>query len=288
MNSVPGSKNWQAYLIIGLFLLLLFMLIYLQACVSVQPVATKKPDTTDLSSLEYLPEAYRYYAPRTENPQYVLDYHGFVLEFDSMSRSAKWVCYALCRNNLGDGVERSGNFRMERRLGALSPKDMDYRNSGYDRGHLAPAADMSYSEEAMYDSFFLTNASPQLPGFNRGIWKRLEEKVREIAMEKDSIWVITGPVLQNTLPKLVGSDLRIPEVYFKVIYKPSSTDPQGIGFLLRNESSSADLTEFIVSIDSVESLTSIDFFPWLAPMMEAKVENKYSLPYWFPEAELKE
>ena len=289
MKNPVSKKLFRTYFLL-FALLLILAIIYIQACISIQPQAPTQNSSSPPAylNLAYLPEAYRYHAPGVTSPALVFDYSGFVLEFDTLNRSAKWVCYALCKDNLGDGVERSGNFRMERRLGDRSPRDSDYRNSGYDRGHLAPAADMSYSAASMYDSFFLTNASPQIPGFNRGIWKSLEEKVREIAMEKDSIWVVTGPVLQPGLPKLGTSGLSIPEIYFKVLYKPSPVDPQGIAFLLRNETSVGELHHFAVSIDSVEQLSGIDFFPWFMPNLEQAVEKSFSLAFWLEDDELKE
>lgn len=231
--------------------------------------------------LSFVPEIFRDFVPEIEIPRYFLDYNGFALEFDTLTKNAKWVSYLLCKANLGSGEERSSNFRMERRLGDLSPRDATYKNSGYDRGHLAPAADMAYSAESMYDSFFLTNASPQEPGFNRGIWKRLEEQIRKFASEKDSIYIATGPILDRTLPRLGNSSILIPEYFYKVILKKDRGNPQGIAFIMKNESASGDLRAFAVSIDSVEVLTGINFFPLLTPLQEPQAEGSFDLSFWF-------
>ncbi|SNS09516.1 endonuclease G [Belliella buryatensis] len=236
------------------------------------------PSEVDLS---FVPEIFRDFVPEVEIPRYFLDYNGFALEFDTLTKNAKWVSYLLCRANLGSGEERSSNFRMERRLGDLSPRDVAYRNSGYDRGHLAPAADMAYSAESMYDSFFLTNASPQVPGFNRGIWKRLEEQIRKFASEKDSIYISTGPVLDQSLARLGNSPIVIPEYFYKVVLKKDKGNPQGIAFIMKNESATGDLKTFAVSIDSVEVLTGINFFPLLNTTQETQAESKFDLSYWF-------
>lgn len=234
--------------------------------------------TVDLS---FVAEEFRGFVPEVSSRDFFLDYTGFVLEFDTLTRNVKWVCYLLCRENLGNGEERASNFRMERRLGDYSPRDAAYRNSGFDRGHLAPAADMGYSAESMYDSFFLTNASPQVPGFNRGIWKRLEDQVRKFAADKDSIYVATGPILQANLPAMGDSPIRIPEYFYKVILKKDTENPQGIAFIMKNESASGDLKAFAVSIDSVEVLTGINFFPLLSPLQESKAEGKFDVGFWF-------
>ncbi len=234
--------------------------------------------TIDLS---FVAENYRNLVPEIVSQDYFLDYNGFVLEFDTLTRHAKWVSYLLCKANLGSGEERSSNFRMDRRLGDYSPRDAAYRNSGYDRGHLAPAADMSYSAESMYDSFYLTNASPQVPGFNRGIWKRLEEQVRKFAADKDSIYVTTGPVLHDSLPYLGSGPIRIPDYYYKVILKKEGLRSEGIAFIMKNESASGDLSQYAVTIDSVEVLTGINFFPMLTSKQEAEAESRFNLTYWF-------
>jgi len=274
--------------------LVLFIFVLVTNCKTLEPTTssrvpvplttvekTEENDATSSIDLSFVDETYRGFVPEVVSKDFFLDYNGFVLEFDTLTRNAKWVCYLLCRENLGNGEERASNFRMERRLGDYSPRDAAYRNSGFDRGHLAPAADMGYSAESMYDSFFLTNASPQVPGFNRGIWKRLEEQVRKFAADKDSIYVATGPVLQSNLPAIGDSPIRIPDYFYKVILKKDTENPQGIAFIMKNESASGDLKAFAVSIDSVEVLTGINFFPLLSPLQESKAEGKFDVGFWF-------
>ncbi|UJP66417.1 DNA/RNA non-specific endonuclease [Mongoliitalea daihaiensis] len=274
--------------------LVLFIFVLVTNCKTLEPttlskipvpliIPEKPAETAAISSIDlsFVDQTYRGFVPEVISKDFFLDYNGFVLEFDTLTKNTKWVCYLLCKDNLGNGEERSSNFRMERRLGDFSPRDAAYRNSGYDRGHLAPAADMGYSAESMYDSFFLTNASPQVPGFNRGIWKRLEEQVRKFAAEKDSLYIATGPVLQANLPSMGDSPIRVPDYFYKVILKKDTENPQGIAFILKNEAATGDLKSFAVSIDSVEVLTGINFFPLLSPLQESKAEGKFDLSFWF-------
>ncbi|MCH7401322.1 DNA/RNA non-specific endonuclease [Belliella kenyensis] len=276
--------------------LLLLLFTCITNCKTIETTQRKNPEPQSFSQvrsnsttiieepqvdLSFVSVEFRDFVPEVISRDLFLDYNGFVLEFDTLTQHAKWVSYLLCRENLGNGQERSSNFRMEKRLGDHSPRDASYKNSGYDRGHLAPAADMSYSAESMYDSFFLTNASPQVPGFNRGIWKRLEEQIRKFATEKDSIFIATGPILDKDLPTLGNSKICIPEYYYKVILKKDPIHPQGIGFILRNESASGDLSAYAISIDSVEVMTGINFFPLLDAKQEAQAESKFDLKYWF-------
>ena len=248
---------------------------------SADPKPTSEKTASPKVDQSFVSEEFRDFVPEVISRDLLLDYNGFVLEFDTLTQHARWVSYLLCKENLGHGEERSSNFRMEKRLGDHSPRDASYKNSGYDRGHLAPAADMSYSTESMYDSFYLTNASPQVPGFNRGIWKRLEEQIRKFASEKDTIYIATGPILKENLPRIANSRICIPEYYYKVILKKDSSNPQGIAFIMKNESASGDLANFAITIDSVEVMTGINFFPMLDAKQEAQAESKVDMNYWF-------
>lgn len=161
-----------------------------------------------------------------------------------------------------------------------SARDIDYKGSGYDRGHLAPAADMAWSITTMAESFYFSNMSPQAPQFNRGIWKKLEELVRTWAIENESIYIVTGPILDNHLKRIGPDQVAVPEYYYKVILDYSSPEIKAIGFVLPNEGSSENLQHFAVSIDSVERLTGIDFFPLLPDHIETILEAHICLPCW--------
>ncbi|MGY6560174.1 MAG: DNA/RNA non-specific endonuclease [Nitritalea sp.] len=251
--------------------------------VSSTTAAGKEEPEALFVSLErpFLPEFYATFAPEVRPDRFLLTYDCFLIAFDSLSRNAKWVQYLLTRERLGDGVERKGNFRMEPRIRELSPRDTDYRGTGFDRGHLAPAADMSHAEQCMYESFFLTNVSPQVPAFNRGVWKRLEDWVRTTTVEKDSIWVLTGPVLGLGAARLGASELVIPEAFFKVLYRPDAAGGQGLAFILPNAAGTGDLRQFARPIREVEALTGLNFFPVFSPALSARVEEEVDWRYWF-------
>ncbi|MEY5043186.1 MAG: hypothetical protein RJA19_413 [Bacteroidota bacterium] len=202
----------------------------------------------------------------------VVEHWAYALGYDERFEQAAWTQHMICRATCGvRAVERSDNFRADPkvRTGSAGPKD--FSGSGYDRGHLAPAADFAWSARAMSESFFMSNMSPQTPGFNRGIWKQLEEAVRDWACSRDTLYVISGPILTEDLDEL-GSGVAIPDWYFKVIYDPSPT-PTAIAFLLRNASGTPPLSRYAVSIDEVESRTGLDFLPLLPEEIERELEQ---------------
>ena len=218
-------------------------------------------------------------APTTDT---ILSYTGFDLAYNEENEQAAWVAYVLTRDEIESGiVERSDNFRSDTNLSTGSASLADYRGSGFDRGHLAPAGDMQWASEAMSESFLMSNMSPQLPAFNQGVWKRLETEVRNWAMEKDSIYVITGPVLAPIDSFIGDNQVGIPLYYFKVLVDLSPPDHSVIAFLLPNSASSDSLLQFAIPVDSLEQITGYEFFA-AAPDQEAVdwLEKELDLDSW--------
>jgi endonuclease G, mitochondrial len=199
--------------------------------------------------------------PKAPTADTILSYTGFDLAYNEQFEQAAWVAYVLTREEIETGTsDRTDNFRPDTLIATGSATLADYRGSGFDRGHLAPAGDMKWSQLAMSQSFLLSNMSPQQPSFNRGIWLRLEDRVRDWAIEKDSLYVITGPVFAE-VDSLIGENrVGVPRYFFKVLVDLSPPDHDMIAFLLPNSGSSTDLLHFAITVDSLEQFTGYDFF----------------------------
>ncbi len=129
----------------------------------------------------------------------------------------------------------------------------------------------------MTESFYMSNMSPQQPGFNRGIWKKLEDQVRKWVEEKQNLIIVVGPILSDTLTKL-REKVSIPEIYYKIILDKNRND--AIAFLMKNESSAMSISSFAVSVDSVEKLSGIDFFYLQDTLWQQNVECCFDLLKW--------
>ncbi len=199
--------------------------------------------------------------PGTSMTDTIRSYKGFDLGYNEAGEQASWVVYVLTRDEVENGsISRTDNFRSDTSISTGSASLADYRGSGYDRGHLAPAGDMKWDREAMSQSFLLSNMSPQSPSFNRGIWKKLEQEVRKWAVEKDSIYVVTGPVL-HTLENSIGkNEVGVPAYYFKIVVDLSPPGHGMIAFLLPNKGSGEQLASYAISVDSLERFTGYNFF----------------------------
>ena len=211
----------------------------------------------------------------------LIDRPGYALGYIEYHEQAAFVIYKLtAREALTKEAQRTNRFRRDPEIPTGSATTADYRRSGYDRGHLAPAADMAFSVQTMADSFFMSNMSPQKPAFNRGIWKRLEEQVRQIAIREKAIYVVTGPILPKKKTVTIGANqVTVPAHFYKVIF--DLTPPRKmIGFILPNEGSDRPLEDFAVTVDVVEKATGLDFFSALPKAVQERLESTISVSAW--------
>lgn len=148
-----------------------------------------------ISSFGYQQKQFQYNHPITSDDSQIIERSEYTLSYNCKHEQANWVSYVLERDELMISRERTNDFREDMRVKCESAELSDYKNSGYDRGHLCPAAYSKRTHDSMSESFFMSNSSPMLPNFNRNSWLKLEKQTREWAFEKDKLIVITGPVL---------------------------------------------------------------------------------------------
>lgn len=217
-----------------------------------------------------------------KNDETVIQHKYYTLRYREEHEQAEWVAYKLTADETeGDG-ERD-KFLEDKMVKTGSAKPTDYTKSGYDRGHLAPAADFNFSQEAKSESFYMSNMSPQAPQFNRGIWKYLEERVRYWVQNKENLYIVTGPILKEGLETIGKKNkISVPEYFYKILLERKQNGTySAIAFKMKNEPSKKVLAEFVVSIDEIERETGIDFFPNLPDDVEKVLEKIVSRKGWF-------
>ena len=218
--------------------------------------------------------------PENRYDDQVVSHSAFILGYSEQHEQARWVSYSLTREDLQSANERTDDFREDKDVTTGSAKRSDYYKSGYDRGHLAPAADMKQSWQTMSESFLLSNISPQEPGFNRGVWKRLEYLVRQMAFSNSKIHIVTGPIFQNNHGSIGENEVTVPGYYYKVILDYEDPEFKAIGFIVPHQSSTSALSSYCVSVDRVEEVTGLDFFWELPDDIEFKIESNYDYSAW--------
>ena len=211
----------------------------------------------------------------------LVEHKGYTLCYNNSTRNAHWVGYELTDEEAQGVVERGEKFCCDPLVRGKQATDDDYRGSGWDRGHLAPAADMKWSKEAMDESFYLSNVSPQNKNLNRGVWKKLEELCRDKAELYGRIVIVTGPVFYNGHQKTIGKNrVAVPDAFFKVLLSDYNGTYRTIGFLMENKAGKKGLKEYARSVDEIEEITGIDFFGALPDDIEKEAEKRYSTAFW--------
>lgn len=216
------------------------------------------------------------------NRAFVINHGHFQLGYNEEYEQADWVVYRLTREQLRvPNVPRASRFEEDPEIPSGSARHHDYSNSGYTRGHLAPAGDLAHSEEAMNTSFYMSNISPQIAGFNGGIWRELEECTRDWAYKSGVLYIAVGPIYGN-VTKYIGksSKIRVPSGFYKIIVDLNQS--AGIGFIIDHGVSERHLSEYAISIDRLEKEVQLDFFDDLYDNeeLENKIEGTFNLDLW--------
>ena len=191
-----------------------------------------------------------------------------------------WVAYILTKDELNAVVDREGAFVPDPLAKGEKMNTSQYTNSGYDRGHMAPAADFKFDAVAMEECMYLSNICPQVPSLNRGRWLTLENKVRDWAAAYDSVLVIVGPVVKANYKTIGTMGVVVPEAFFKIVARMDGNGYKALCFLMPNEKCPDDIYNYCVTIDSVEVLTGHDFFHTLPTNEQNAIESAIDKSGW--------
>jgi len=239
------------------------------------------------------PEQKRYASRhlRLGKPQVVYERvrEGYVLAQSGSLKIPLWVQYELSPEEVHGTAEREDKFRADASIPFGYRAELaDYRGSGFDRGHMAPAADMKRSEEVMGESFLLSNIAPQVGrGFNQDIWKELESAVRSWVEQRGSLSIITGPIFaavdDKISYKLIGKNqVAVPTHFYKIVIDTNNPNRvEALAFILPNKDlSNHDYSEYLTTIDEIEKATGLDFLSALPVAIQDTVEAYKSQRVW--------
>lgn len=268
-HAYRGKMSWGRTLLMSGVGILLFACIIIAARQSLAAMKSPMKVQGDLLSVIT--------APSIDGED--IDYGSFKLNFNPKMHVPNWVSWELTIDETS-GSEPRGKFAADPDV-AGCPQPADYTGSGYDRGHMAPAADMKWSADAMKRCFYMTNMCPQTHSLNGGTWKKLEEKCRQWAQADSAIIIVCGPVLTPEPDEYIGeTGVAVPKAFFKVICSPYANPPRGIGFIMPNGKVPGGLQAAAVSIDEVEALTGHDFFAELPDDVENAIESECRFHFW--------
>lgn len=215
-------------------------------------------------------------------PSVLLQRVGYTVSYNPEMRIPNWVAWYLTPQRLEGAASRKGHpFQADEDIPAPRVDTYDYMRSGYDRGHMCPAADNKWDAEAMRESFLFTNICPQNHNLNAGDWNEMEMQCRAWAKTWDGIYIVCGPLLYRRQHKRIGEHkVVVPEAFFKVVLCLKGT-PKAIGFIYKNEKGNRPKGDYVNTIDEVERLTGFDFFSALPDSLENKIEATANLEDWY-------
>lgn len=262
------KMNFWSVVLFWVLIAILFGLfsafIFLNEGVKTDVVSQKK-------TFDYLP---------TSTTNQIVKHDYYTLSYNEKYEQAEWVAYELKKSYVRSSNFDRPYFIEDSKVKTGSADWRNYKKSGYDKGHLCPAGDMEFAINAYNDTFFTSNISPQLHDFNGGVWNRLEQKVRYWATKYDGVYVISAGVLQPNLKTIGQEQVLVPNYFYKILLDNSNGQYKMIAFLVPNAKSNKPLYEFVVSVDSIEKMTGIDFFPKLDDKTENRLEKNSDYKAW--------
>ncbi len=208
----------------------------------------------------------------------LVKHNYFILSYSEAHEQAEWVAYELKREHLTQDNRKRPYFIEDPKVKTKSADWRNYKGSGYDRGHLCPAGDRRFSEQAYNETFYTSNISPQDREFNAGVWNRLEQQIRKWCKKYGDLIIITGGVLENGLDEIGEEDVDVPELFYKIVFRMD--EEKVLSFLIPNDPSFEGLDTFLTSIDELEKMTGINFFENQSNAWQQQVEQEVDATGW--------
>jgi endonuclease G len=211
----------------------------------------------------------------------IITHTGYTVSYNSEWKIPNWVAYELTKEEVEGVIPRGNSFVPDPEVPRnKSATTGDYTKSGWDRGHMAPAADMRWSEKAMKESFYLSNVCPQNRNLNAGIWKDLEEQVRGLAKQTGNIYVVSGPLVSKKPATIGNNNVAVPDAFFKVLLQNNNGEWSAIAFMFANKSGRQPLSTYAMSVEDMQIVAEMDFFPALPDSIEERIESHVDFPQW--------
>ena len=217
------------------------------------------------------------------NPEKIITHTGYTLSFNREHNNPNWVAWELTAEEASGKLPRDDNFQPDPEVAENHQVvHADYKGSGYDRGHMVPAADMKWSSRAMAECFYMSNICPQTHTFNAGGWETLESACRRWAKQEGAVYIVCGPVYKGSKHKTIGQHLKItvPEGFFKVVLSMNKGKEKAIGFYYANSNAKQTMQATATTVDDIEARTGMDFFVNIDDRLEERIESTFSLKQW--------
>lgn len=213
-------------------------------------------------------------------PEIILQRTSYIVSYNTETMLPNWVAWNLSADHTDGPYNRLNNFYEDESVPLPRATLGDYHGSGWSRGHMCPAGDNKWNKKAMFDTFSLTNVCPQNANLNSGLWNSIEMDCRNWARKYGDIFIVCGPIYMNREHEYIGNNhIVVPEAFFKVVLCLNGS-PKGMGVIVRNNDGTKKRDLYYNTIDQVERITDIDFFPALPDEIEKAVEAETNINDW--------
>jgi len=278
------SKDKKYYIFVALVFIVLYGLNKVDFdFIKVDKIQDKETASAEINNSEeaVLQTTDRTYFLPTITTNQIIEHSTYYLSYSEYHEQAEWVAYELKPEHFLGEKRKRPYFNQDPKVSTASAHWNNYKNSGYTRGHLLPAGDRTFSKEAYNETFYTSNISPQLQEFNTGIWNSLEMRIRNFVRKNGKVYVVTGGVLSNNLNTIGEEKVTVPDYFYKVLLHKEEGEYKMKAYLIpHKEEVRKPLNNYIVPTDSIEKLTTIDFFPFLDDKIEDELERSTS-ETWF-------
>ena len=212
----------------------------------------------------------------------IIEYKDYTCSYNEDFKIPNWLAYELTSEELhGPYSRKDKQFRRDESINLAQADGYDYSGSGWTRGHMAPAADFSFDDDSMWDTFYYTNCCPQASQLNFPLWEKLEERVRGWATQFGKVWIVTGPVIIDNKYGTIGEHkVVVPDAFFKVVLCQHKGEYHSIAFIMENTGDSPKYYNCMVRVNDVEKITGFDFFSLLDDSIEESVESEMNYNLW--------
>lgn len=220
--------------------------------------------------------------PSVTHDEQVIEHIGYTTSYNSNTLNPNWVAYELTSSELQGDFKGKNSFCWDPSVKGRKSNREDYKNNrDWDKGHLAPKADMKWSIQAYEESFYLSNVCPQNHQLNAGDWLKIENLARRIAKKYKKIYVVCGPVFKDRKFGTLGeNNVWIPDAFFKALLVFSGETYESIGFYMSNEPQKNNLRSYVSTVDDIEKIISRDLFVSLDDKLEDVAEGRVNYSFW--------
>ncbi|MBR1784747.1 MAG: DNA/RNA non-specific endonuclease [Bacteroidales bacterium] len=209
--------------------------------------------------------------PACDDSEDIVIHRGYTASYNHTTLTPDWVAWELTAEESRGECNGTYSFSRDPQVSFPKASREDYSYSGWDKGHMAPRADMKWSEKALEESYYFTNICPQDHTMNSGAWRKIEELTRRVAREYGTVYVVCGPVHGSGQYGQAGS-VSVPDAFFKALAVMTGNGYRTVGFLVENNKQTGTPRKYAVSVDSVEAVVGRDLFPLLPEEAEASFD----------------